>query len=145
MASENADRDLNRITVMLAVTDDADKDIFQVRGNPITKRLLVDNDALPENTDGTYIGDIKFGESLPTGTNYLGQVGITGSITVGDVEIQETVPTDSSKNNASFVLIYGTNDNLVTVVQTIGGTAYNKTLIYDANNNLTSASAWVEQ
>lgn len=30
---------------------------------------------LPSNfTDGTYIGDIKFGEALPAGTNYIGDV-----------------------------------------------------------------------
>jgi len=35
-----------------------------------------DNIKLAANTDATYIGDIKFGEGLPAGTNIIGKVGI---------------------------------------------------------------------
>jgi len=43
MASENLKRDSNFVTVMGAVTDDSDLDITQVRVNPTTKRLLVED------------------------------------------------------------------------------------------------------
>jgi len=42
MGSEVAQRDLNRITVLLGVGDDADLEIIQIRVDPTTKRLLVD-------------------------------------------------------------------------------------------------------
>ena len=109
MGNEVLKRDLNRVTVIGAVTDDIDKEIFQVRGNPITKRLLIDNDALPANTDGVYIGDIKFGESLPAGTNYIGKVGLeTGDIEIGAVEIKNA--TDDTR---VVVKTDGTNNALV--------------------------------
>jgi len=57
------------------------------------------------------------------------------------VEEQETVPTDASKNNPSFVLSY-TGSNLTGVAMTIGGSTYNKTLGY-TGDNLTSVSVWV--
>lgn len=35
--------------------------------------------------DETYIGDIKFGESLPSGTNIIGNVGISGNYISGSI------------------------------------------------------------
>lgn len=38
-------------------------------------------------TDGTYIGDIKFGESIPAGTNNIGDVDIASALPAGDNNI----------------------------------------------------------
>ena len=43
---------------------------------------------LTATTDGTYIGDIKFGESLPTGSNTIGDVTVS-DITTGTVAVDD--------------------------------------------------------
>jgi hypothetical protein len=55
MANEIAQRDLNRITVLLGVGDDADLEIIQIRVDPTTKRLLVDS--LTESIGHGGVGD----------------------------------------------------------------------------------------
>ncbi len=136
MVDEVLQRDLNRIAVMGAVTDDSDLEIFQVRGNPITKRLLVDNDALPENTDGTYIGDVKFGESLPTGTNYIGQVGITGSpIIIGNVGV---LSGSSRLGNVAIERGVGGFMSKITITQ--AGTTRELAITRDNNDRVISIS-----
>ena len=132
MADEVLQRDLNRVTVIGAVTDDTSKDIFQVRGNPITRRLLIENDALHANTDGTYIGDIKFGESLPAGTNYLGQVGVTGAITIADVGVLS-----GSSRLGDVVITRDINDYISNIAITQGGTTRNLAITRNGQNLIT--------
>ncbi len=132
-ADEILKRDLNRITVMGAVTDDSSKEIFQIRGNPVTKRLLIENDALAANTDGTYIGDIKFGESLPTGTNYIGQVGIDADITIANVGI---LSGSSRLGDVQIQRAGGGYINKITITQ--GGTTRELVISRDSNNLITS-------
>jgi hypothetical protein len=43
-------------------------------------------------TDGTYIGDIKFGEALPTGANAIGKLAANNGIDIGDVDVTSVVP-----------------------------------------------------
>ncbi len=38
-------------------------------------------------TDGTYIGDIKFGESIPAGTNAIGKLASNSGVDIGDVDV----------------------------------------------------------
>jgi hypothetical protein len=38
-------------------------------------------------TDATYIGDIKFGEALPTGANAIGKLAANSGIDIGDVDV----------------------------------------------------------
>ena len=38
-------------------------------------------------TDGTYIGDVKFGESLPAGTNAIGKLSANSGVDIGDVDV----------------------------------------------------------
>ncbi len=57
--------------------------------------------------------------------------------------IKETVPTHSSKSNASLVLAY-TGSNLTTITKTISSVDYQKILTYDGSDNLTGVSAWVQ-
>lgn len=133
MANEILKHDSNRTKVIGGVTDDASLEIAQIRVDPITKRLLIDNDALPGNTDGTYIGDIKFGESLPAGTNYLGQVGIDADITVGDIGI---LSGSSRLGNIQVQRDGGGYINKITIVQ--GGTTRELNIVRDVNNLIAS-------
>lgn len=55
MVDEVSKRDLNRITVLLGVGDDADLEIIQLRVDPTSKRLLVD--ALTEQEGHGTVGD----------------------------------------------------------------------------------------
>ncbi|KKN32993.1 hypothetical protein LCGC14_0808190 [marine sediment metagenome] len=43
-------------------------------------------------SDATYIGDIKFGESLPAGTNAIGKLAANSGIDIGDVDVTSIVP-----------------------------------------------------
>lgn len=38
-------------------------------------------------TDGTYVGDIKFGEALPAGTNAIGKLAANSGVDIGDVDV----------------------------------------------------------
>lgn len=62
MAEERMKRDVNYVPVIGGVTDDTDKDIAQIRVNPITKRLLIDNDVAEvgiKDNVGTQINPAK--------------------------------------------------------------------------------------
>jgi len=62
-------------------------------------KVTLDGEAvkLTSPTDGTYIGDIKFGESLPAGTNNIGDVDIASAIPVGDNTIGRVKITDGTE------------------------------------------------
>ena len=64
-------------------------------GVPIVVDVGVKANALrvcPANdiTDATYIGDIKFGESIPAGTNAIGKLAANSGIVIGDVNLGAT-------------------------------------------------------
>jgi len=63
-----------------------------------------------------------------------------------EVEVVETAPTDSTKNNSSYEIteaIVGTVTTK-TLVKTIGSTQYQKTIATDSSDNSISISAWSE-
>jgi hypothetical protein len=45
-------------------------------------------------TDATYIGDIKFGEPLPAGTNAIGKLSTNDGVDIGDVDVT-SLPSDT--------------------------------------------------
>lgn len=55
MANDRAKRDVNRVTSILGVTDDSNKELVQLRVDPVTNRLKVDVDSIDVN-DGNVIG-----------------------------------------------------------------------------------------
>lgn len=70
-------------------------------------------------------------------------VEIKGGVTAAQpITINETVPTDASKNNPSYTYTYDVAGNLTQIDQLIGAVTYRKTLTYDADNNMTAASVW---
>ena len=64
-------------------------------------------------TDATYIGDIKFGESLPAGTNAIGKLAANNGVDIGDVDIKSIAAGDNNIGNVDVVslpaLAAGTN------------------------------------
>ncbi len=44
-------------------------------------------------TDGTYIGDIKFGEALPIGSNAIGKLAANSGVDIGDVDVTSCADT----------------------------------------------------
>jgi hypothetical protein len=67
-------------------------------------------------TDATYIGDIKFGESLPAGSNNIGDIDvaslpalIAGSAIIGQVGIDQTTPGTTNGVQVNAALPAGTN------------------------------------
>lgn len=49
--------------------------------------VAIDPRILGSPTDGTYIGDIKFGESLPAGTAAIGKLAANSGVDIGDVDV----------------------------------------------------------
>lgn len=68
-----------------------------------------------------------------------------GNVSTGDgykrVGIQETEPTNSTKNNGSLVLTYDGSDQITNIALTVGATTYNKTLTW-VSGNCTAVSVW---
>ena len=71
--------------VTIATDDDGVAHLATIAG-AVSTQMQVDVVAISAQSDGTYIGDIKFGESLPAGTNNIGDVDIL-SIAAGDNNI----------------------------------------------------------
>ena len=121
MADEILKRDVNRITVLGAITNDADQDIVMLRVDPITKRLLIQADF--SGVAVTSINGLTGAVTLAAGTNIsLGTVGNT--ITINSTGGSQT-PWTSDVNAATFKLIGGT---AVTDILKLQGTTGNGTL-----------------
>lgn len=58
-------------------------------GNLGQQAMAASLSVVPANniTDATYIGDIKFGESLPAGTNAIGKLAANSGVDIGDVDV----------------------------------------------------------
>ena len=50
-------------------------------------QMQVDVVAISAQSDGTYIGDIKFGESLPAGSAAIGKLAANSGVDIGDVDV----------------------------------------------------------
>lgn len=56
-------------------------------------------------TDGIYIGDIKFGEALPAGTNAIGKLAANTGVDIGDVDILSIAAGDNNIGNVDIVTV----------------------------------------
>lgn len=77
-------------------------------------------------TDGTYIGDIKFGEALPAGTNAIGKLAANSGVDIGDVDITSVpVPlsTTGGGTEAAALRVTIANDSSGVVTVDDGGGA----------------------
>ena len=60
--------------------------------------MQVDVVAISAQSDGTYIGDIKFGESLPAGSAAIGKLAANDGVDIGDVDVTSVVPGTGATN-----------------------------------------------
>ncbi len=73
-------------------------------------------------TDGTYIGDIKFGEALPAGTNGIGKLTANSGVDIGDVTLTAgtnlvgKVSIDQVTANANEVVVKSGTVTAVTAI-----------------------------
>ena len=97
--------------VTIATDDDGVAHLATIAG-AVSTQMQVDVVAISAQSDGTYIGDIKFGESLPAGTNNIGDVDIlsiaAGDNNIGNVDI---VSLPASTNTIEVVGDVAENEN----------------------------------
>ena len=97
--------------VTIATDDDGVAHLATIAG-AVSTQMQVDVVAISAQSDGTYIGDIKFGESLPAGTNNIGDVDIlsiaAGDNNIGNVDI---VSLPASTNTIEVVGDVAENQN----------------------------------
>jgi hypothetical protein len=107
-------------------------------------------------TDGTYIGDIKFGEALPAGTNAIGKLAANDGVDIGDVSVNNTVTVsatqldiDSLDKDDDEVLVWantakdGTGTDYVPLVDTDGHLQVD--VLSAASTAVTNAGTFVVQ
>ena len=87
----------------LLTTIDADtgaiKTAVEIIDNAISgSEMQVDVVAISAQSDGTYIGDIKFGESLPAGSAAIGKLAANDGVDIGDVDVTSVVPGTGATN-----------------------------------------------
>ena len=87
----------------LLTTIDADtgaiKTAVELIDNAIDgSQMQVDVVAISAQSDGTYIGDIKFGESLPAGSAAIGKLAANSGVDIGDVDVTSIVPGTGATN-----------------------------------------------
>ena len=81
---------------------------------------------------------IAGGFSLPTGAATSANQ-IDGSQVS---KIKETIPTDETKSNASYVLTRNDSGYITSIACLIGATTYTKTITRDINNYIDTISNW---
>ena len=87
----------------LLTTIDADtgaiKTAVELIDNAIDgSQMQVDVVAISAQSDGTYIGDIKFGESLPAGTAAIGKHAANDGVDIGDVDVTSVTTGHAAAN-----------------------------------------------
>ena len=151
-------------TVAAAVSTEMQCDIVTLpSGNLGMQTMAASLSVVPASdiTDATYIGDIKFGEELPAGTQLLGKVGIdqvsananevvvksitAGSNIIGKVSIDQTTPGTTNAVHASIVGTKGsvtTAHNAITATTTsteVDCTGYNGLIVHAT---MTDSKTW---
>jgi len=85
---ESAVDGLETLLTGIDADTDAIKTAVQLIDNAIDgSQMQVDVVAISAQSDGTYIGDIKFGESLPAGTAAIGKLAANDGVDIGDVDV----------------------------------------------------------
>ena len=99
------DNILTKNTEIDAVLDTIDADTGAIKtaveiiDNAISgSEMQVDVVAISAQSDGTYIGDIKFGESLPAGSAAIGKLAANDGVDIGDVDVTSVVPGTGATN-----------------------------------------------
>ena len=102
--------------VTIATDDDGVAHLATIAG-AVSTQMQVDVVAISAQSDGTYIGDIKFGESLPAGSNTIGKVdlGTTDNAVLDAIDaVLDTIKVDTEAIETAVELI----DDTVAVLGT---------------------------
>ena len=83
--------------VTIATDDDGVAHLATIAG-AVSTQMQVDVVAISAQSDGTYIGDIKFGESLPAGSAAIGKLAANSGVDIGDVDVTSIVPGTGATN-----------------------------------------------
>jgi len=68
-------------------TEEIEGAVETIEGAVSGSEMQVDVVAISAQSDGTYIGDIKFGESLPAGSAAIGKLAANSGVDIGDVDV----------------------------------------------------------
>jgi len=68
-------------------TQEIEEAVETIEGAVSGSEMQVDVVAISAQSDGTYIGDIKFGESLPAGSAAIGKLAANSGVDIGDVDV----------------------------------------------------------
>ena len=83
--------------VTIATDDDGVAHLATIAG-AVSTQMQVDVVAISAQSDGTYIGDIKFGESLPAGSAAIGKLAANSGVDIGDVDVTSIIPGTGATN-----------------------------------------------
>jgi len=79
----------------------------------VDTQMQVDVVAISAQSDGTYIGDIKFGEALPAGTNAIGKLSANDGVDIGDVDITSIAAGDNNIGNVDIASALPAGSNAI--------------------------------
>jgi len=79
-------------------TEEIEGAVETIEGAVSGSEMQVDVVAISAQSDGTYIGDIKFGESLPAGSAAIGKLAANSGVDIGDVDVTSIVPGTGATN-----------------------------------------------
>jgi hypothetical protein len=97
-----------------------------VRVNQAAKANALTVAPASDITDATYIGDIKFGEALPAGTNAIGKLAANTGVDIGDVDVTSVpapLSTTGGGTEAAALRVTLANDSTGVVSVDDGGGA----------------------
>jgi hypothetical protein len=83
--------------VTIATDDDGVAHLATIAG-AVSTQMQVDVVAISAQSDGTYIGDIKFGEALPAGSAAIGKLAANSGVDIGDVDVTSIIPGTGATN-----------------------------------------------
>jgi len=79
-------------------TEEIEGAVETIEGAVSGSEMQVDVVAISAQSDGTYIGDIKFGEALPAGSAAIGKLAANSGVDIGDVDVTSIVPGTGATN-----------------------------------------------
>ena len=107
--------------VTIATDDDGVAHLATIAG-AVSTQMQVDVVAISAQSDGTYIGDIKFGESLPAGSAAIGKLAANSGVDIGDVDILSIAAGDNNIGNVDIVSLPASTNT----IEVVGDVAENE-------------------
>ena len=109
------------ITGVAALAEAAADTLATIKQGQQTSANSLSTTPATDITDATYIGDIKFGESLPAGTAAIGKLAANSGVDIGDVDVLSIAAGDNNIGNVDIASI-AAGDNNIGNVDIVSGT-----------------------